>query len=133
MPGKNVVFKIPSANGEDFPARTSAALCNGWRGSGALTGSPRAEGWQDRSPVRAGCVSSRKRRPQRPAGQQTGEVSSAAMVDRGAGSSEHLERLHEIFRVLHGELRGAPERLRGSSAVGRWEGSGAGRPRARVS
>ncbi|XP_062973617.1 vesicle transport through interaction with t-SNAREs homolog 1B [Elgaria multicarinata webbii] len=39
------------------------------------------------------------------------------MVDRGSGSSEHLERLHEIFRGLHGELRGAPERLRGSSAV----------------
>uniref|UniRef100_A0A670I0G2 Vesicle transport through interaction with t-SNAREs 1B n=1 Tax=Podarcis muralis TaxID=64176 RepID=A0A670I0G2_PODMU len=39
------------------------------------------------------------------------------MAERGAGSSEHLERLHEIFRGLHGELRGAPERLRGSSAV----------------
>lgn len=39
------------------------------------------------------------------------------MGERGSGSSEHLERLHEIFRGLHGELRGAPDRLRGSSAV----------------
>ncbi|KAG8126047.1 putative Vesicle transport through interaction with t-SNAREs-like protein [Naja naja] len=39
------------------------------------------------------------------------------MADRGVGSSEHLERLHEIFRGLHGELQSAPERLRGSLAV----------------
>uniref|UniRef100_A0A8D2LXR8 Vesicle transport through interaction with t-SNAREs 1B n=1 Tax=Varanus komodoensis TaxID=61221 RepID=A0A8D2LXR8_VARKO len=39
------------------------------------------------------------------------------MENRGSGSSEHLERLHEIFRSLHGELRGAPERVRGSSSV----------------
>uniref|UniRef100_A0A8C4VCY7 Vesicle transport through interaction with t-SNAREs homolog 1B n=1 Tax=Falco tinnunculus TaxID=100819 RepID=A0A8C4VCY7_FALTI len=38
------------------------------------------------------------------------------MAGRGAGSSEHLERLHEIFRGLHGELRSVPERLRGSAA-----------------
>ncbi|XP_027498070.1 vesicle transport through interaction with t-SNAREs homolog 1B isoform X2 [Corapipo altera] len=38
------------------------------------------------------------------------------MAGRGAGSSEHLERLHEIFRGLHGDLRGVPERLRGSAA-----------------
>nr|XP_020655568.1 vesicle transport through interaction with t-SNAREs homolog 1B isoform X2 [Pogona vitticeps] len=38
-------------------------------------------------------------------------------MDRGSGSSEHLERLHEIFRGLHGDLRGAPERLRGCSAI----------------
>ncbi|KAL8169570.1 UNVERIFIED_CONTAM: hypothetical protein K2H54_052566 [Gekko kuhli] len=39
------------------------------------------------------------------------------MADRGLGSSEHLERLHEIFRGLHKELQGAAERLRGSSAA----------------
>lgn len=38
------------------------------------------------------------------------------MAGRGPGSSEHLERLHEIFRGLHGDLRGVPERLRGSAA-----------------
>ncbi|XP_074886552.1 vesicle transport through interaction with t-SNAREs homolog 1B isoform X2 [Buteo buteo] len=38
------------------------------------------------------------------------------MAGRGSGSSEHLERLHEIFRGLHGDLRGVPERLRGSAA-----------------
>ncbi|XP_048339956.1 vesicle transport through interaction with t-SNAREs homolog 1B [Sphaerodactylus townsendi] len=38
------------------------------------------------------------------------------MADCGLGSSEHLERLHEIFRGLHKELQGAPERLRGSLA-----------------
>ncbi|XP_032546207.1 vesicle transport through interaction with t-SNAREs homolog 1B isoform X2 [Chiroxiphia lanceolata] len=38
------------------------------------------------------------------------------MAGGGAGSSEHLERLHEIFRGLHGDLRGVPERLRGSAA-----------------
>ncbi|KAJ7399376.1 hypothetical protein BTVI_115422 [Pitangus sulphuratus] len=38
------------------------------------------------------------------------------MAGRGAGSSEHLERLHDIFRGLHGDLRGVPERLRGSAA-----------------
>ncbi|NXH18859.1 VTI1B protein, partial [Bucco capensis] len=38
------------------------------------------------------------------------------MAGRGSGSSEHLERLHEIFQRLHGELRGVPERLRGSAA-----------------
>lgn len=35
---------------------------------------------------------------------------------RGSASSEHLERLHEIFRGLHGDLRAVPERLRGSAA-----------------
>lgn len=45
------------------------------------------------------------------------------MADSGVGSSEHLERLHEIFRGLHGELQSAPERLRGSLAVGTWEDS----------
>nr|XP_060618410.1 vesicle transport through interaction with t-SNAREs homolog 1B [Anolis sagrei ordinatus] len=39
------------------------------------------------------------------------------MEGRGSGSSEHLERLHEIFRGLHEELRAGPERLRGSQAV----------------
>ncbi|XP_077178621.1 vesicle transport through interaction with t-SNAREs homolog 1B [Paroedura picta] len=39
------------------------------------------------------------------------------MADHGVGSSEHLERLHEIFRGLHKELQGAPERLRGSPAA----------------
>ncbi|XP_064280363.1 vesicle transport through interaction with t-SNAREs homolog 1B [Passer domesticus] len=39
-----------------------------------------------------------------------------AMAGRGSASSEHLERLHEIFRGLHGDLRGVPERLRGSAA-----------------
>ncbi|KAM6360249.1 vesicle transport through interaction with t-SNAREs homolog 1B isoform 3-T3 [Alca torda] len=38
------------------------------------------------------------------------------MAGRGSGSSEHLERLHEIFRGLLGDLRGVPERLRGSAA-----------------
>lgn len=38
------------------------------------------------------------------------------MAIRGPASSEHLERLHEIFRGLHGELRGVPERLRGGAA-----------------
>ncbi|XP_065491488.1 vesicle transport through interaction with t-SNAREs homolog 1B [Caloenas nicobarica] len=38
------------------------------------------------------------------------------MAGRGSGSSEHLERLHEIFQALHGDLRGVPERLRGSAA-----------------
>ncbi|NXX19164.1 VTI1B protein, partial [Podargus strigoides] len=38
------------------------------------------------------------------------------MAGRGSTSSEHLERLHEIFRGLHGDLRGVPERLRGSAA-----------------
>ncbi|RMC00458.1 hypothetical protein DUI87_23068 [Hirundo rustica rustica] len=38
------------------------------------------------------------------------------MAGRGSSSSEHLERLHEIFRGLHGDLRGVPERLRGSAA-----------------
>uniref|UniRef100_A0A7M4FN61 Vesicle transport through interaction with t-SNAREs 1B n=1 Tax=Crocodylus porosus TaxID=8502 RepID=A0A7M4FN61_CROPO len=38
------------------------------------------------------------------------------MAVRGPGSSEHLERLHEIFRELHGQLRGLPERLRGGLA-----------------
>ncbi|XP_067413874.1 vesicle transport through interaction with t-SNAREs homolog 1B isoform X1 [Emydura macquarii macquarii] len=38
------------------------------------------------------------------------------MAGRDSSSSEHLERLHEIFRGLHGELRGVPERLRGSAA-----------------
>ncbi|XP_068049288.1 vesicle transport through interaction with t-SNAREs homolog 1B [Anomalospiza imberbis] len=38
------------------------------------------------------------------------------MAGRGSASSEHLERLHEIFRGLHGDLRGVPERLRGSAA-----------------
>ncbi|NXY48335.1 VTI1B protein, partial [Ceuthmochares aereus] len=38
------------------------------------------------------------------------------MAGGGSGSSEHLERLHEIFRGLHGELRGVPERLRGGAA-----------------
>ncbi|XP_063999954.1 vesicle transport through interaction with t-SNAREs homolog 1B [Pogoniulus pusillus] len=40
----------------------------------------------------------------------------SAMAGRGSASSEHLERLHEIFRGLHGDLRGVPERLRGSAA-----------------
>uniref|UniRef100_H9G435 t-SNARE coiled-coil homology domain-containing protein n=1 Tax=Anolis carolinensis TaxID=28377 RepID=H9G435_ANOCA len=39
------------------------------------------------------------------------------MEGRGSGSWEHLERLHEIFRCLHEELRAGPERLRGSQAV----------------
>ncbi|XP_006113460.1 vesicle transport through interaction with t-SNAREs homolog 1B [Pelodiscus sinensis] len=38
------------------------------------------------------------------------------MAGRGSGSSEHFERLHEIFGGLHKQLRGAPERLRGSAA-----------------
>ncbi|XP_030806477.1 vesicle transport through interaction with t-SNAREs homolog 1B [Camarhynchus parvulus] len=38
------------------------------------------------------------------------------MAGRGSASSEHLERLHEIFRGLHGDLRAVPERLRGSAA-----------------
>uniref|UniRef100_A0A8D0L9R1 Vesicle transport through interaction with t-SNAREs 1B n=1 Tax=Sphenodon punctatus TaxID=8508 RepID=A0A8D0L9R1_SPHPU len=38
------------------------------------------------------------------------------MAGCGSGSSEHLERLHEIFRGLHGQLRSAPERLWGSPA-----------------
>lgn len=38
------------------------------------------------------------------------------MAGRGSASSEHLERLHDIFRGLHGDLRGVPERLRGSAA-----------------
>lgn len=46
------------------------------------------------------------------------------MAGRGSGSSEHLERLHEIFRALHGDLRGVPERLRGSVAGE----AGGGRP-----
>lgn len=39
-----------------------------------------------------------------------------AMAGRGSGSSEHLERLHDIFQALHRDLRGVPERLRGSAA-----------------
>ncbi|XP_015720256.1 vesicle transport through interaction with t-SNAREs homolog 1B [Coturnix japonica] len=43
-------------------------------------------------------------------------VRPIAMAERGPASSEHLERLHEIFRGLHGELRAVPERLRGGAA-----------------
>lgn len=46
------------------------------------------------------------------------------MAGRGSASSEHLERLHEIFRGLHGDLRGVPERLRGSAAGEAGRGSG---------
>lgn len=46
------------------------------------------------------------------------------MAGRGSGSSEHLERLHEIFQALHGDLRGVPERLRGSAAGEAWPGDG---------
>ncbi|XP_043373348.1 vesicle transport through interaction with t-SNAREs homolog 1B isoform X1 [Dermochelys coriacea] len=38
------------------------------------------------------------------------------MAGLGSSSSEHFERLHEIFRGLQAELRGVPERLRGSAA-----------------
>ncbi|XP_048710038.1 vesicle transport through interaction with t-SNAREs homolog 1B isoform X3 [Caretta caretta] len=41
------------------------------------------------------------------------------MAGLGSSSSEHFERLHEIFRGLQAELRGVPERLRGSAA-GEW-------------
>ena len=49
-----------------------------------------------------------------------------AVAARGAGSSEHLERLHEIFRGLHGDLRGVPERLRSSAAGEAAEGGETG-------
>lgn len=35
-----------------------------------------------------------------------------------AASSEHFEKLHEIFRGLHEDLRGAPERLLGTAGTG---------------
>lgn len=35
-----------------------------------------------------------------------------------AASSEHFEKLHEIFRGLHEELRGVPERLLGTGGTG---------------
>uniref|UniRef100_A0A8C8R8V7 Vesicle transport through interaction with t-SNAREs 1B n=1 Tax=Pelusios castaneus TaxID=367368 RepID=A0A8C8R8V7_9SAUR len=38
------------------------------------------------------------------------------MAGRDPGSSEHFERLHEIFRGLHGALLAVPEKLRGSAA-----------------
>ncbi|XP_063254837.1 vesicle transport through interaction with t-SNAREs homolog 1B [Prinia subflava] len=51
-----------------------------------------------------------------PGGRGRGRGGCGAMAGRGSASSEHLERLHEIFRGLHGDLRGVPERLRGSAA-----------------
>lgn len=35
-----------------------------------------------------------------------------------AASSEHFEKLHEIFRGLHEDLRGVPERLLGTAGTG---------------
>lgn len=35
-----------------------------------------------------------------------------------AVSSEHFEKLHEIFRGLHEDLRGVPERLLGMAGTG---------------
>ena len=35
-----------------------------------------------------------------------------------AASSEHFEKLHEIFRGLHEDLRGVPERLLGMAGIG---------------
>lgn len=40
------------------------------------------------------------------------------MASRGAASSEHLERLHDIFRALHADLGGAAQRLRHGAAGG---------------
>lgn len=40
------------------------------------------------------------------------------MASRGAASSEHLERLHDIFRGLHADLGGAAQRLRHGAAGG---------------
>lgn len=34
-----------------------------------------------------------------------------------AASSEHFEKLHEIFRGLHEDLRGVPERLLGTAGT----------------
>ena len=34
-----------------------------------------------------------------------------------AASSEHFEKLHEIFRGLHEDLRGVPERLLGMAGT----------------
>lgn len=47
------------------------------------------------------------------------------MASRGAASSEHLERLHDIFRALHADLGGAAQRLRHGAAGGCCRG---GRP-----
>lgn len=47
------------------------------------------------------------------------------MASRGAASSEHLERLHDIFRGLHADLGGAAQRLRHGAAGGCCRG---GRP-----
>lgn len=49
------------------------------------------------------------------------------MASRGAASSEHLERLHDIFRGLHADLRGAAQRLR-HGAAGQCRRGGAAGP-----
>jgi hypothetical protein len=36
-----------------------------------------------------------------------------------AASSEHFEKLHEIFRGLYEDLRGVPERLLGTAGTGK--------------
>ncbi|KAI2571711.1 vesicle transport through interaction with t-SNAREs 1B [Homo sapiens] len=42
-----------------------------------------------------------------------------------AASSEHFEKLHEIFRGLHEDLQGVPERLLGTAGTAGRDGGGA--------
>uniref|UniRef100_A0A2K5IHW6 Uncharacterized protein n=1 Tax=Colobus angolensis palliatus TaxID=336983 RepID=A0A2K5IHW6_COLAP len=42
-----------------------------------------------------------------------------------AASSEHLEKLHEIFRGLHEHLQELPERLLGTAGTEENDGGGA--------
>lgn len=44
--------------------------------------------------------------------------SAACAMATSAASSEHFEKLHEIFRGLHEDLRGVPERLLGMAGTG---------------
>lgn len=117
VPGSPGAAPALPAQGASWRRRTSApARC----GHGRLPGTTAPSRQCARQP----------RRRKRLTGQGRGR---GAMAGRGAASSEHLERLHEIFRGLHVDLRGVPERLRGSAAgeAGRGSARSSGHGRGR--
>lgn len=48
----------------------------------------------------------------------TAAGAAAGAMAASAASSEHFEKLHEIFRGLLEDLRGVPEKLLGSAGIG---------------